>query len=124
MHLSPVKVITAALAGVFVLTGFGVNPASQALTGKASPATIAKGKTLAVKYGCNTCHGKDYAGKPKFSPSLKKNGVLKEYNPKTWATVLNTGVTNDGGKVKDPMPVYKMKASDSAAIWAFLVSLK
>jgi len=124
MHLSPVKVISAALAGVFALTGVVASPPSQALTGKAKPSLVAKGKSLSTKYGCNTCHGKDLAGKPKFSPSLKSTGVLKEYNPKTWATVLNTGVTNDGGKVKDPMPVYKMKATESAALWAYFKTLK
>jgi len=124
MHLSPVKVITAALASAFILTGFVASPASQALTGKPSAATVAKGKTLITQYACNSCHGKDLAGKPHFSPSLKSTGVLKEYTPITWGRVLNTGVTNDGGKVKSPMPVYKMKNSDSSAIWAYLSTLK
>jgi len=37
---------------------------------------------------------------------------------------MDTGVTEDGGKVKRPMPVYHMKAADSAALYAYLKTLK
>lgn len=87
-------------------------------------AEVAKGKTLASKYRCNSCHGADLAGKKGFSPSLHASGALKEYDAKTWARVLDTGVTNDGGKLKPPMPVYHMKAADSAALYAYFKTLK
>ncbi len=37
---------------------------------------------------------------------------------------MNTGVTNDGGMVKKPMPVYHLKAADSAALYAYFKTLK
>ncbi len=89
-----------------------------------SAALVSKGKALAAAKRCNTCHGADYAGKKGFSPSLHANGVLKEYNPKTWKRVMDTGVTNDGGVVKKPMPAYHMKAADSGALWAYFKTLK
>lgn len=90
----------------------------------ASAATVSKGKTLAAAKRCNSCHGGDYAGKQGFSPSLKTAGVLREYNPMTWARVMDTGVTNDGGHVKAPMPVYHLKAADSGAMYAYFKTLK
>lgn len=87
-------------------------------------AMIAKGKALAESKRCNTCHNADYAGKKGFSPSLHASGVLKEYNAKTWAVVMDTGVTNDDGKVKPPMPVYHLKAADSGALYAYFKTLK
>lgn len=122
-HWAP-KAITAAFAGVLIMTGFGHFSSTQASSKAASAALIAKGKGLVTLDNCNSCHGKDLKGKAKFSPSLRASGVLKEYNSKTWARVLNTGVTNDGGMVKSPMPVYKMSKADSAALWAYLLTQK
>ena len=119
LGVTMLMITTAALAGP---------PAS----GKKKPAPapppasrqIAAGKALVEKHGCNTCHGADLAGKKGFSPSLRARGVLKEYNSKTWANLLNTGVTHDSGKVRPPMPVYHLKAADSAAILAYLETQK
>jgi cytochrome c2 len=116
---------TVALATVVMAAAAGPSAAKKVSTHKASASgAAAKGKTLAAKYRCNTCHAADLSGKPGFSPSLHASGVLKEYTPKTWDAVLSTGVTNDGGKVKPPMPVYKMSAADANAIWAYLKTLK
>lgn len=109
-----------ALAG-FVPAALAKKPAPMAAGGAA---LVAKGKTLAAAKQCNTCHNADYAGKKGFSPSLHASGVLKEYNPKTWARVMDTGVTPDGGKVKPPMPVYHLKAADSGAMYAYFKTLK
>ena len=94
------------------------------LDAKATSKLVAQGKQISDQKGCNTCHGANLAGKPKFSPSLRSNGVLKEYNPKTWARVMDVGITKDGKKVKPPMPVYRMKAPDSAALYAYYKTLK
>jgi mono/diheme cytochrome c family protein len=92
---------------------------------KASASTlVAKGHALAVAKHCNTCHAANFKGKPGFSPSLTSTGVLKEYNPKTWDRVMNTGITNDGKPVKKPMPVYHLSAADSNALWAYFKTLK
>jgi uncharacterized protein YceK len=95
-----------------------------AKTTAASSKLIAQGKTLASTMGCNKCHSADLSGKKGFSPSLHASGVLKEYNPKSWAVVLDTGVTNDGGMVKKPMPAYHMPATKAAALYAYCKTLK
>lgn len=118
--------ITAGLGVCLALAAAGTSPAAAPKTAKAlsGAALIAHGKALAAADRCNTCHGADYSGKKKFSPSLKASGVLREYNAKTWATVMDTGVTNDGGKVHPPMPVYHLKAADSGALYAYFKTLK
>lgn len=94
-------------------------PAHSAMT-----AQIAHGKALVGGNGCANCHGADLAGRKGFAPSLHQSGVLKEYNAATFARVMNTGVTNDGGHVQKPMPVYHMKNADGTAIYAYLKTLK
>lgn len=98
--------------------------ASKMKAAATSPALIAKGKQLSDAKHCNSCHAADLSGKPKFSPSLRASGELKHYTLAQWQTVLDTGVTNNGGKVKPPMPVYKMSKADSAAIYAYYKTLK
>lgn len=131
--------LTLGLGAVLSLAGIGQGPAAQAAKPAAKKpaakkpaakpaaggaALVAKGKALAESKKCNTCHSADYAGKQGFSPSLKSTGALKEYNPTTWARVMNTGVTEDGGHVKPPMPVYHLKKADSDALWAYFKTLK
>jgi mono/diheme cytochrome c family protein len=99
-------------------------PSHPAAAAQANGSQVAQGKTFVTHYRCNTCHGADLAGKKGFSPSLHASGVLREYNPTTWKRVLDTGITNDGGKVHPPMPVYHLKAADSLPIYAYLKTLK
>ena len=87
-------------------------------------ALIAAGKGIAESNGCNGCHSATYAGKKGFSPSIRANGILKQYKLATFERVMNTGVTEDGGHVEKPMPVYHMDAKKSAPLYAFLTSLK
>ena len=89
-----------------------------------SAALVAAGKGVAENNGCNSCHGADYAGKKGFSPSIRANGVTKQYKLATFERVMNTGITEDGGHVEKPMPVYHMDAKKSAPLYAFLESLK
>ena len=117
----------AACLGVSVLLAATVSPAAAPKAHPLKPTaagSISQGKTLAVSMRCNTCHAASYAGKPHFSPSLHASGVLREYTPKTWARVMNTGVTNDNGHVKAPMPVYHLTAAKSASLYAFFKTLK
>ena len=51
-------------------------------------------------------------------------GVTKQYKLATWERMMNTGITEDGGHVNKPMPVYHMVAAKSAPLYAFLTSLK
>jgi hypothetical protein len=74
----------------------------------AMSSAVSQGKMLVSTYRCNGCHGADLAGKPGFTPSLHRSGVLKEYSLHTFTRVLLTGVTAGGGHVKPPMPVYGM----------------
>lgn len=90
----------------------------------ASAMQVAHGKALVGGNGCASCHGANLAGRKGFSPSLHTTGVLKEYNAATFARVMNTGETNDGGYVKKPMPVYHLKSADGTAIYAYLKTLK
>lgn len=91
---------------------------------KPTAAVLAQGKALTAKDKCTGCHAPDLNGKQGFSPSLHTSGVLHEYTPKTWAVVMDTGKTNDGGMVKQPMPVYHMPVKDSTAIYYYLKTLK
>lgn len=93
-------------------------------TAGSSAALVTAGKGIAENNGCNSCHGADYAGKKGFSPSIRANGVTQQYKLATFERVMNTGVTEDGGHVQKPMPVYHMDAKKSAPLYAFLTSLK
>ena len=117
--------ISAALGSVLAVSATGsvaTHRMSKPILQAAS--WIAKGKALSSAKHCNSCHAADLKGKPGFSPSLLSNGVLKEYNAATWARVLDTGVTNDGGKVKPPMPIYHLAKADSKALYAYFKSIK
>ena len=127
--LKPLTALTAAFSLCAVIAGIQTSPAApvHALKHPAaggSAALIAAGKGVAENNGCNSCHGADYAGKKGFSPSIRSNGILKQYKLATFERVMNTGVTEDGGHVQKPMPVYHMDAKKSAPLYAFLESQK
>ena len=122
--------LTAAFGACAVLAGTGVSPAAPKMPKKPAAkvmftaAQIAHGKALTEAKSCNTCHGATYAGKPGFSPSIRANGHTKTYNAKTFARMLDTGVTDDGGMVRKPMPVYHLPTKDGTDVYAFLTTLK
>ncbi len=124
-----VVILSAALGLCAALAAVQPSPAAPAAKRPAppaagSPALIAAGKGIAESNGCNGCHAPDYAGKKGFSPSIRAGGVTKQYTLATFERVMNTGVTEDGGHVEKPMPVYHMDAKKSAPLYAFLASLK
>lgn len=126
--LKSAAALTAAFGLCAAFAGIQTSPAAPIHTMKkptaSSAALIAEGKGIAENNGCNGCHSATYAGKKGFSPSIRSNGVLKQYKLATFERVMNTGVTEDGGHVNKPMPVYHMDAKKSAPIYAFLESLK
>ena len=129
-RMTPV-LLSLALGTVAVLAGTVVSPAAPAKTLKKpapkamfTAAQIAHGKALSEEKSCNSCHGATYAGKPGFSPSIRADGHTKTYNAKTFARMLDTGVTDDGGMVRKPMPVYHLPAKDGTDVYAFLTTLK
>lgn len=129
MRTTPTAALTLAFGLGVTLVGIQTSPAAPPKAAKmhtgASPAAlIAQGKTLAESNGCNGCHSATYAGKQGFSPSIRANGVTKQYKLATWERMMNTGITEDGGHVNKPMPVYHMVAAKSAPLYAFLTSLK
>lgn len=122
-----VTTVTLGLGGCLAFAAMGISPAApmhMAKMKKTSTAQIAQGKALTVSLRCNSCHAADLAGKKGFSPSLHANGVLHEYNAKTWARLMKTGITNDGKPVEKPMPVYHLDAAKSGALYAYLKTLK
>jgi len=120
--------LTAAFGLCAVFASIQTSPAAPVHTLKkpsvSNTALIAAGKGIAESNGCNGCHSATYAGKKGFSPSIRANGVTKQYKLATFERVMNTGVTEDGGHVEKPMPVYHMDAKKSAPLYAFLTSLK
>ena len=120
--------LTAAFGLCAVFASIQTSPAAPVHTLKkpsaSTAALIAAGKGIAESSGCNGCHSATYAGKKGFSPSIRANGVTKQYKLATFERVMNTGVTEDGGHVEKPMPVYHMDAKKSAPLYAFLTSLK
>lgn len=96
----------------------------QLLDAKSSAQLVARGKKIMLQKGCNTCHGAQLQGKPKFAPSLHTKGIMRKFNQKTFARLMAVGLDEDGEKVKKPMPVYKMKAADSNALYAYLKTVK
>lgn len=123
MHKS-VPALTTLLALGLAAAALTASPAAAPKPPAPSPATIAHAKTLVASKRCSSCHAANLTGRKGFSPSLHASGVMREYNPKTWARVMDTGVTNDNGHVKPPMPVYHLKAADSNALYAYLATLK
>ena len=122
-------ILTAAFGLCAVFASIQTSPAAPVHAMKhpaagSSTALITAGKGVAENNGCNSCHGADYAGKKGFSPSIRANGVTKQYKLATFERVMNTGVTEDGGHVQKPMPVYHMDAKKSAPLYAFLESQK
>lgn len=126
--LQSAAVLTAALGLCAAFAGIQTSPAAPLHTLKkpaaSSAALITAGKGVAENNGCNSCHGADYTGKKGFSPSIRANGVTKQYKLATFERVMNTGITEDGGHVQRPMPVYHMDAKKSAPLYAFLESQK
>lgn len=121
---SQLQSLTLAL-GLAVAAATVSRGAAPKLTVHAAPAAqIAHGKALVAGSGCAKCHGATLAGRKGFAPSLHASGVLKEYNAATFARVMDTGVTNDGGHVQKPMPVYHLKNADGTAMYAYLKTLK
>ena len=127
--LKSAAALTAALSLCAAIAGIQTSPAAPVHAMKhpaagSSAALITAGKGIAENNGCNSCHGADYAGKKGFSPSIRSNGILKQYKLTTFERVMNTGITEDGGHVQKPMPVYHMDAKKSAPLYAFLESQK
>ncbi len=117
--LKSAAVLTVAFGLCAVFASTQISPAAPLHTLKkpatgGSAALVAAGKGIAENNGCNGCHGADYAGKKGFSPSIRANGVTKQYKLATFERVMNTGETEDGGHVEKPMPVYHMDDKKSA----------
>jgi hypothetical protein len=101
------KVAAGATAALTVALLYSAHGTASAKTGKVtSMASVSQGKMLVSQYRCNGCHGANLAGRPRFSPSLHANASLKHYTSATFTRLLLTGVTDDGGHVRPPMPVY------------------
>ncbi len=123
--------LTLAFGVCAVLAGTAVSPAAPGKLPKKpavkpafTAAQIAHGKLLSEKKGCNSCHGATYVGKEGFSPSIRANGITRQYTAKTFARMLDTGVTEDGGHVRKPMPVYHLPVKDGTDLYAFFTTLK
>lgn len=116
--------VTAVLIGAVAATAATHHaPKMKSSTGM-NAKQIAAGKALISKDHCDSCHAADLKGKPKFSPSIRWTSLSKKYSAKTFARVMDTGITEDGSKVKPPMPVYHLKAADSTALVAYLKTQK
>ena len=101
------KVAAGATAALTVALLYSAHGTASAKTGKVTTmASVSQGKMLVSQYRCNGCHGANLAGRPAFSPSLHANASLKPYTSATFTRLLLTGVTDDGGHVRPPMPVY------------------
>lgn len=128
MRMTSTAALTLAFGLCVTLAGTQTSPAAPPKAMKhpaaASAAQIVAGKAIAESNGCSSCHSATYAGKKGFSPSIRANGVTHQYTLTTWERMMNTGVTEDGGHVNKPMPVYHMPAAKSAPLYAFLTSLK
>jgi len=128
MRLLTTATLTAAFGVTVLVAGTHISPAAAPKPVKkpavSNAALITQGKTVAESNGCNSCHTATYSGKKGFSPSIRSTGVTKQYTLATWERMMNTGITEDGGHVKKPMPVYHMAAKDSAPLYAFMKSLK
>ena len=97
---------TATLTALCLYAGHGSLAAKPAMKTKAAAAgSVSQGKALVAKYRCNGCHNAQLQGRPGFSPSIRKTGALHDYSQAQFVTLLHTGIKNDGGHVKPPMPV-------------------
>ena len=114
---------TAVLVGTLLYAGH----ASEAAKPKpvAATASVAQGKALTAKYRCTGCHNAQLQGRPGFSPSIRLTGAMHDYTKAQFVTLMHTGMKNDGGHVRKPMPVYAaMPAGEATSIFAYLHTLK
>lgn len=119
--------LTAALGLCAAFAGLQAAPLhtmKRPAAGGGGAALVTAGKSVAETNGCSSCHGADYAGKKGFSPSIRAGGIIKQYKLATFERVMNAGITEDGGHVQKPMPVYHMATKQSAPLYAFLESQK
>lgn len=131
MRITSLGALTLAFGLCVTLAGIQTSPAapSHAMKTKKPMAgggsQIARGKAVAESNGCDSCHSATYGGKKGFSPSIRATGVTRKYTAATFTRLMHTGITDDGGHVRKPMPVYpKLAAKDSTALYAFLKSQK
>lgn len=131
MRMISTAALTLAFGLCATLAGIHTSPAAPGHSMKTkkpmagSAAQIAHGKAVAEGNGCNSCHSATYVGKKGFSPSIRANGITAKYTSAKFVRLMKTGMTEDGGHVNKPMPVYpKMAAKDSTALFAFLKSQK
>ena len=128
MRFAMTAILTAAFGVTVTLAGAHISPAAPRKPAKkpaaSNAALITQGKAVAESNGCNSCHSATYGGKKGFSPSIRAAGITKKYTLTAWERVMNTGVTEDGGHVEKPMPVYHMAAKVSAPLYAYLKTLK
>jgi mono/diheme cytochrome c family protein len=116
--------LAASGALIAIALASGVAPKTASATVAMEPGAVLPGGAPANVSACTGCHGPTLAGRKGFSPSLRSSGVLKEYNKKTFERVMKTGVTNDGGMVHKPMPVFHYTAKQSDALYAYFKKLK
>jgi hypothetical protein len=69
-------------------------------------APVRQGRALVSRFRCNGCHGDNLGGRPGFAPNLHRDGILRRYTERTFVRLLLTGITDHGGRVRPPMPVY------------------
>lgn len=128
MRMTSTGALTLAFGLCVTLAAIHTSPAAAPKAAKPAPssaAMIAHGKAVAESNGCNGCHTPTYAGKKGFSPSIRATGVTRKYTSAKFVRLIHTGITEDGGHVRRPMPVYaKMPTKDSAALYAFLMAQK
>ena len=126
--------LTLILAASVAATGIGTvaiaktyhreKPHQHTVMASASASLIKKGMLISEKDGCNKCHAATYKGKPGFSPNITSTGEIKHYSEAKFARMMLNGTTDDGGKVRPPMPVYKANAAESKALYLFLKTKK
>ena len=118
-------VATAALTTLCLYAAHGSLAAKPAKTMKPAAGSVSQGKVLISQNRCNGCHGPDLKGRPGFSPNIRKTGALHDYTQAQFVTLLHTGMKNDGGHVRRPMPVYpKMTTGQATSIFAYLETQK
>lgn len=102
------------------------NAAASGDTSSSKPdtAAIARGKTLATKSNCATCHGKDYSGAgyfPNITPD-KDTGV-GDWTDEQIADAITMGLDDKGGELCSLMKRYDLSDTEVADMVVYLRSL-
>ena len=74
---------------------------------------------------CKNCHGADgKGGKGLAGPDIRGSKLQPDYDAAKFATAVTTGKDDAGKPLESKMPRFSATPEDTAALWAYVLTLK